>query len=100
MIRLFHKSDHNTVSPDSTISNQNKFVTFDTSAYTAGRRSTSNFTLDGIAPFLAISSLTKMQLNRIHVVTVCLYKHKKIQRRAKISSFGSLASTISHSVSV
>lgn len=32
-----------------------------------------------------------MQLNRIHVVTVFLYKHKKIQRRAKTSSFGSLA---------
>lgn len=41
-----------------------------------------------------------MQLNRIHVVTVCLYKHKKIQRRAEISSFGSLASTMSHSASV
>lgn len=47
--------------------------------------------MDGIAPFLAISSLTKMQLNRIHVVTVFLYKHKKIQRRAKTLSFGSLA---------
>lgn len=58
------------------MSNQNKFATFDTSAYTAGRRSDSNFTLDGIAPFLAISSLTKMQLYRIHVVDVCLYKQE------------------------
>lgn len=37
-------------------------VTFDTSAHTAGKEITSNFTLDGIAPFIAISSLTMMQL--------------------------------------